>query len=91
MTLKSDPNDVCGYWFLSTGTKEKLISACEWHDKSYVEGSWQQANLSRYEVDKWFLTQMLEVAGNNKLRRIKAHAFYYAARVFGGLLWEGKK
>lgn len=91
MTLSHDPNDVCGYWFLSTGTKEQLIDACSWHDKAYTEGSFHQVKLSRKEVDQWFYNQMLLIAGDNKLRRLKAKAFYIVARIFGGLLWEGKR
>lgn len=90
MTLAHDPNDVCGYWFLNTGTKEELLAACGWHDKAYTEESWAQKNLSRKEVDLWFYNQMLIIAGDNTLRRIKAKAFYLVARLFGGLLWEGK-
>lgn len=89
--LKHDPNDVCGYWFLSTGTKEALLSACRWHDTAYTEGSFHQSNLSRKEVDLWFYNQMLLVAGDNKLRQLKAKAFYVVARAFGWALWEGKK
>lgn len=89
--LPHDDQDVCGYWFLNSGTQEKLRSACYWHDNAYTEGSWAQANLSRKEVDDWFLVQMLEIAGDNKLRRLKAKAFHLAARTFGWMLWEGKR
>lgn len=91
MTLAHDPNDVCGYWFLSTGTKEALIDACRWHDTAYTEGSFHQQRLTRKEVDQWFYQQMLLVAGDDWTRRMRAHAFYGVARVFGFLFWEGEK
>lgn len=91
MTLANDPNDVCGYWFISTGTNEQMLDSCVWHDKAYTEGSWAQANLSRKEVDQWFYQQMLLIAGDNTLRRLKAKAFYVVARGLGWLLWEGKR
>lgn len=89
--LPHDDQDVCGYWFLNSGTQEQLRSACRWHDTAYTEGSFHQVKLSRKEVDQWFYNQMLLIAGDNTLRRIKAKAFYVVARLFGGLLWEGKK
>jgi len=88
--LPHDKNTVCGYWFINSGTKDKLLDACAFHDKAYTEGSWHQKNLTRLEVDKWFLKQMLVIAGDDPTRILRAHAFYRIARFFGWMFWEGK-
>ncbi len=90
MTLPHDDRIVCGYWFINTGTKEKLIEACRWHDDAYTEGSFHQKKLTRSFVDKWFLDQMLLIAKDDISRQVRAYAFYGISRIFGGLFWEGK-
>lgn len=80
----------CGVWpiLLKGG---KFEEACKWHDKAHLEQSWHQLNLSRYEIDRVFLLQMLTIAGKRKLRRLQAYVFYGLARVFGGWFWEGRR
>lgn len=69
----------------------KLVDACKWHDKAYTEQSWAQLNLSRKEVDDWFLAQMLEIAGKSKLEKVQAYVFHGIARALGWIWWEGRK
>lgn len=68
----------------------KFYPACEWHDKAYTEGSWQQANFSRADMDAWFLKQMLELS-DSFLDRIRARLFYFISVSVGRGYWEGKK
>lgn len=68
-----------------------FFKACEWHDRAYTDGSWHQQNLSRDEVDKWFLAQMLAIAGDSKIQRIRAYAYFWLVRLFGRKWWEGKR
>ena len=79
----------CGiYPVLLTNTR--FVAACEWHDNAYTEKSWAEANLTRKQVDKWFLDQMLTIAGGNWWHRARARLFYGIARLAGNLWWEGK-
>lgn len=71
--------------------RSKFIEACSWHDQTYTEQSWAQLNLTRKEVDDWFLQQMKQIAGDSTLRKAQAYLFYGIARVLGGLWWEGSK
>jgi hypothetical protein len=71
--------------------RSKFIAACTWHDKAYSDQSWAQLNLTRKEVDDWFLGQMLEIAGNSKLRMIQAYVFHGIARTLGWIWWEGRR
>ncbi len=76
--------------FLVGGWADK---ACKWHDEAYTKGSTQQRFVSREEVDKAFLNQLLNAANGAKyapLRRLQAYTFYRIVRLFGGLWWEGK-
>lgn len=87
----SDTKEVgCGIYPLLL-KRSKFIDACSWHDQTYSEKSWAQLNLTRKEVDNWFLAQMLEIAGDSKLRKIQAYAFHGIARALGWIWWEGKK
>lgn len=70
------------------------LAACIWHDKSYVKDSWQQKNMSRKEVDSYFLTLLLYLAKKGRfqsLKRAQAHIMYNFVRFFGGTWWEGKE
>lgn len=91
MKLPEDKECRCGYWILSTSKEDSFTPACEFHDRAYEDGSWHQKNLTRREVDKLFLDQMLLLAGNNTKKIIKAYAFYHIVRKFGWLFWEGKE
>lgn len=86
--MKDDPNVSCGYWILNTGQKEKLIEACGWHDLAYERDSWQQKNMTRAEVDAWFYKQALLLAGDDKLKQLKARLFHVIVRGVGWLFWE---
>lgn len=64
------------------------------HDIAYLRGSWHQANLSRYEVDRAFLFQLLELAKYGRfkpLKRLQAYGMYGVVRLLGGLFWEGER
>lgn len=64
--------------------------ACRWHDSAYSEGSWHEGNMSRYDVDRAFLRQLLTLSGNHIGKRILSYGMYYVARLFGARFWEGK-
>lgn len=65
--------------------------ACRAHDKFYQEGSWAQKNLSRKEADRRFLLMMLELSGNNILKKAASYVMYGFTRVLGAVFWEGKE
>lgn len=65
--------------------------ACEWHDLAYTEGSWQQAHMSRKEVDDHFLAQLLYLAEGNPFKEAAAFGAYGAVRKFGWMFWEGSR
>lgn len=87
--MKDDPAEGCGYSPLIVN-KVFAKHACDWHDKTYLKGSWHQENLSRKEVDQHFLKQMLLLA-NTPWRRLRAYAMYGIVRAVGGIFWEGER
>jgi len=84
----ADKKDRCGVGLLSSNDNDPFIDACKWHDSAYVDKENKKSILSRKQVDKQFLTQMLLIAGDNRVLRARAYAYYYAARLFGGYLWK---
>lgn len=79
----------CGIYPLIVPSR--FQDACDWHDRAYSENSYHQGALSREYVDRFFLRQMLLIAGRNPLRIAQAWAFYWIARRLGGLWWEGSR
>jgi len=78
----------CGiYPFIFRGW---MLPACEWHDTAYQEGSWAQGLLTRKHVDLAFYGQLLELAGDNRLKQLAAWGAYRIVRAAGWLWWEGK-
>ena len=73
-----------------TVTDKRFFEACSWHDAAYTRSSWHQLNLSRYQVDRAFLEQMLQIANGKTGSTIRAYTYYWAVRIFGALWWEGK-
>lgn len=68
--------------------------ACVWHDNAYTQQSWHQHNMSRKEVDKALLAQLLELSARGRhrfLKRLSSYAMYGVVRSFGGLWWEGDR
>ena len=88
--MKDDPRIACGYGHFTVPAKD-FIDACSFHDSAYLKDSWHQRNLSRLEVDRWFLCQMLLIANGNPLKKGLAYTMYGLTRVFGGMFWEGKR
>lgn len=91
MEINDDKEDGCGIskWWL-TSEKDPLRSACLWHDDSYVAGKPIQQVLTRKEVDKLFLQQMINLSGKSLLLKARAYTYYAIARTFGSKYWEGK-
>lgn len=79
----------CGIWPVILTDKE-FLNCCAWHDIAYSQGSWHQQNLTRKEVDRRFLSYMLESAGSS-MSKARAYLYYGFARVLGVLFWEGKE
>jgi hypothetical protein len=70
------------------------VAACIWHDQAYTEGSWHQANMTRKEVDDYFLVLLLYEANQGSYRPLKksqAYIMYGFVRAFGSYWWEGKE
>ena len=80
---------LCGVYPFQTNNKDNFTKACIWHDLAYIEGSIEQKIFSRKEVDQIFLKQMLELAGESKLKKVKAYTYYGLVRTFGWPFWEG--
>ena len=83
-TIKRHKINYCGIEPLNFGGW--MNPACEWHDQAYVEGSWAQAHLSRAEVDRQFLTQLLEMAGRNPAKIAVAWGAYRTVRALGWII-----
>lgn len=66
-------------------------AACEFHDKAYIKGSWHQQNMSRKEVDKHFLSQLLLMSKNSVLKKAASYFMYSVTRLGGWMFWEGKR
>lgn len=86
--MSLDDKDRCGVGLLSTGSSDPFSDSCTWHDKSYMAKEAKKSMLSRRQVDRQFLRQMLLIAGDNRKLRARAYFYYYAARLFGGPLWK---
>lgn len=90
--MKDTKGTGCGIWpVLLRGWPAK---ACEWHDIAHTVGSWQQANMSRAQVDRAFLAQMLLLSNLGSFKRGKralAWVMYGIVRAVGGIWWEGKR
>lgn len=82
--------DRCGVGTFSTDDQD-FVDACTWHDKAYLKDSWHQHKMSRLEVDRYFLRQMLRLAGRNPFKILRARFYYVCARMFGAQFWEGQK
>lgn len=65
-------------------------TACTRHDQAYSTGSWHQKNLTRKEVDDYFLVQLLELSGTNPAKRLASYTMYTVVRLIGWKYWEGK-
>jgi hypothetical protein len=89
--IPDDTHIGCGVYPLITSEKDPMLPACAWHDKAYVEGSWQQHFMTRKEVDDEFLRRMLELAGSSLLLKARAYTYYGLVRACGGPFWEGEK
>ncbi len=90
MSGSDSPGIGCGIWPLLL-EKTRFYPACSWHDVAYTTDSWAQKNLTRKQVDDWFLKQNLLIAGDNKYHRARAYLFYGIARAVGALWWEGSR
>jgi len=88
--VRDDPTVACGVWPFVL-SKTRFLDACEWHDQTYLKGSWAQANLTRAEVDRRFLEYMKLRTKGSTFHTTRAYLLYGIARAFGGLFWEGKK
>jgi hypothetical protein len=88
---KDDEHTGCGISPLATGEQDPFFKACAWHDNAYLKGSLHQDKYSRAKIDEQFLQQMLEIAGDSWILRLRAHIYYTLARALGGQFWEGKK
>jgi len=83
--LPDDPTPRCGYYFLSTSSKDPFINCCILHDSLY--GNSDNGQLTRKEADTIFFNCMITQAGDNKLPKLKAYTYYYLARIVGIFVW----
>ena len=67
--MVADKKDRCGVGLLSSDDNDPFVDACKWHDLKYVQKEDKKSILSRKQVDKQFLTQMLLIAGDNRALR----------------------
>lgn len=79
----------CGVSPFITGEGDPFFNACEWHDKAYTKDSWAEHQMTRDEVDRFFLNQMLLIAGEDTLLKARAYLYYDIVRFFGCRWWEG--
>lgn len=82
---------VCGAAGIETSKKDPFLQPCAVHDARFVESN-TNPNMTRKEVDKEFLNNMLDVARvQNKWWLVpKAYIYYGLARAFGGLFFGPK-
>jgi hypothetical protein len=62
-----------------------FTAACQRHDRFYDS----PGGLSRSEIDKMFLNDMLNAAGGNVAAQAAAYGYYSAVSLFGGLYFNG--
>jgi len=88
--MKDDPAIGCGYGVTFRGWMSK---ACGYHDEAYLEGSDAQKWLSRKDVDRAFLRNLLNKSTGHlgALKAIAAYSAYGVVRLVGAIFWEGKK
>ena len=87
--MKDDLGDGCGYKVRFRGWPNR---ACLDHDEAYLENSDAQKWLSRADVDKALLRDLLRKSRTGNFRVLKAaasFAMYGFVRAVGGLFWEG--
>lgn len=87
--MTEDKYEGCGIGKIWLVTDTVFYPACITHDEAYLADSDEQKTMTRYEVDRRFLDQMLSVA-DTRWRRIRAYGAYYIARLLGGFYWEGR-
>lgn len=66
--------------------------ACVWHDEAYIKNSWHQQNMTRKEVDDYFLFLLLHLANQGSyrpLKKVQAYIMYKFVRSVGSFWWEG--
>ena len=84
--LPEDDAEGCGYspiiWNDPT-----LFSACAIHDAEYGSNFLRQSEKTRAQVDKEFLSNMLDLSKGKPLARARAYVYYWIVRAVGGLFW----
>lgn len=81
----------CGADQLNTGPKDPMVGPCTMHDYNYIRSN-EDTSLSRKEIDRDFLRDMVEVIRVTGKWYLwpKAVVYYTTVRVFGGLFWGPK-
>lgn len=88
LTITDDTHVGIGIWPFIINDPV-LLPAAQWHDQAYTKHSWQQAHLSRKEVDEHFLALML-MCCETRAQRARAQVYYQVSRALGWMFWEGK-
>lgn len=68
-------------------------NSCNWHDDAYTRNSSQQKYLTRAQVDKALLEQLLNTTHGTSYsvaKTIAAYAMYAVVRAVGWIWWEGR-
>lgn len=90
--MADTPGEGCGIFPLIFGGWAK--PACDWHDDSYITGSWHQKNMRRQDVDKHFLRLLLVLSKRGRLqgaKHVASYTMYGIVRVIGAPWWEGRR
>ncbi len=75
----------------ATPADDFFAEACKLHDDAYIQGSIEQQTMTRKEVDRELLHNMLVAARSSWALKVRAYLFYGLTRCLGGKLWEGKR
>lgn len=88
--LSRDEKVRLGVGFLSLPESHPLTLAARFHDFAYSSLLYMRSH-ARSEVDREFLRQCLELAGNDRVLRAEAYALYATVRTVGWYWWDVKE
>lgn len=84
MTKQGKQGGLCGVDPFCTTEDDPFIKCCKAHDLAYDTLPYDQ---STKEVDKELRRCCLEIAGTDRLLRLRAHTYYFLARNYGRGRW----
>lgn len=89
-SLSADKEVRCGIGFASLPQGDRFTDGCRAHDFAFSNSNFQSYH-TRSEADRMLLNHLLLISGNNRVRRLAAHAMYRLTRAVSWLFWDDPK